>query len=185
MWRVYSYSHRLQRSRCYSWWEDSQRKQWKWSDKQDRRPARAPLCAECHIWLQLLWNCEWDFSLKIVTFKSIISYLIHLVNMRFYDLRRRLCEEREVTGLAGLHCPGPGNESVQCTAFTKRNENNPLKLDIPKRNSKLSRSSPTKTTSVPSSPQSPSSVNIDFSSDSDSGTSRCPLASQILSNRTD
>jgi len=94
--------------------------------------------------------------------------------MRFYDLRRRLCEEREVTGLAGLHCPGPGNELVQCTAFTKRNETNPLKLDIPKRNSKLSRSSPTKTTSVPSSPQSPSSVNIDFSSDSDSGICSLP-----------
>jgi len=108
--------------------------------------------------------------------------------MRFYDLRRRLCEEREVTGLAGLHCPGPGNESVQCTAFTKRNENNPLKLDIPKRNSKLSRSSPTKTTSVPSSPQSPSSVNIDFSSDSDSGICSLPpldLQPQISSHTRD
>eukprot|EP00090_Calanus_glacialis_P016050 TRINITY_DN2516_c0_g1_i1.p1 TRINITY_DN2516_c0_g1~~TRINITY_DN2516_c0_g1_i1.p1 ORF type:complete len:552 (-),score=137.37 TRINITY_DN2516_c0_g1_i1:1215-2870(-) len=108
--------------------------------------------------------------------------------MRFYDLRKRLCEEREVTGLVGLHCPGPGNESVQCTAFTKRNDQQPLKLDIPKRNSKLSRSSPTKTTSVPSSPQSPSSVNIDFSSDSDSGICSLPpldLQPQISSHTRD
>jgi len=102
--------------------------------------------------------------------------------MRFYDLRRRLCEEREVTSLAGLHCPGPGTDSVQCTGFTKTQEQQQqqqhnLKLDVTKRSSKLSRSSPTKTTSAPqppSSPQSPTSVNIDFSSDSDSGICSLP-----------
>ena len=96
--------------------------------------------------------------------------MIHLVNMRFYDLRRRLCEEREVTSLAGLHCPGPGTDSVQCTGFTKTvdQQTHNLKLDV----TKQGRTSPAKTTSPPSSPQSPASVNIDFSSDSDSGNRR-------------
>ena len=127
------------------------------------------LCVKCHIWLIKLCDKAVIFFLlqQRFEFSPRISYLIHLVNMRFYDLRRRLCEEREVTSLAGLHCPGPGADSVQCTGFTKTvdQQTHSLKLDV----SKKSRTSPAKTTSAPSSPQSPASVNIDFSSDSDSG----------------
>ena len=74
--------------------------------------------------------------------------------MKFYDLRKRLCEERDVSGLADLHCSGPGEDSVQCTAFTR-------KTDLPTSSVKLNLSSYKH--SCDSSPTS------DFDSDSDSG----------------
>jgi len=88
--------------------------------------------------------------------------------MRFYDLRKRLCDEKEVTGLVGLHCPGPGDDPVQCTAFTKRTENTGLKLVMPKFDGSRTTC---KDTSDSSSPVSASS---DFDSDSDSGISSLP-----------
>ena len=74
--------------------------------------------------------------------------------MKFYDLRKRLCEERDVSGLADLHCSAPGEDTVQCTAFTR-------KTDLPTSPVKLNLSSYKH--SCDSSPTS------DFDSDSDSG----------------
>ena len=79
--------------------------------------------------------------------------------MKFYDLRKRLCEERDVSGLADLHCSGPGEDSVQCTAFTR-------KTDLPTSSVKLNLSSYKH--SCDSSPTS------DFDSDSDSGNYPLP-----------
>ena len=44
--------------------------------------------------------------------------------MKFYDLRKRLCEERDISD---LHCSGPGDDAgtVQITAFTRRIEVRP------------------------------------------------------------
>ena len=83
--------------------------------------------------------------------------------MRFYDLRKKLCDDKEVSGLVGLHCPGPGDDPVQCTAFTKRTEHTGLKLEMPKFDAD---STTYKDTSDSASPVSASS---DFDSDSDSG----------------
>ena len=46
------------------------------------------------------------------------------VMMKFYDLRKRLCEERDISD---LHCSGPGDDTgtVQITAFTRRIEVRP------------------------------------------------------------
>ena len=46
------------------------------------------------------------------------------VMMKFYDLRKRLCEERDISD---LHCSGPGDDAgtVQITAFTRRIEVRP------------------------------------------------------------
>ena len=41
--------------------------------------------------------------------------------MKFYDLRKRLCEEKEIGGdLAEMNQSVPGEDSVQCTAFNSR-----------------------------------------------------------------
>jgi len=88
--------------------------------------------------------------------------------MRFYDLRKKLCDDKEVSGLVGLHCPGPGDDPVQCTAFTKRTEHTGLKLEMPKFDAD---STTYKDTSDSASPVSASS---DFDSDSDSGISSLP-----------
>ena len=45
---------------------------------------------------------------------------MNITMMKFYDLRKRLCEERDVSGLSDLHCSGPGDDSVQITAFTRK-----------------------------------------------------------------
>jgi len=86
--------------------------------------------------------------------------------MRFYDLRKRLCDDKEVAGLVGLHCPGPGDDSVQITAFTKRTEHTGLKLVMPKFDAD--------STTLKNSPDSPISASSDFDSDSDSGISSLP-----------
>ena len=96
--------------------------------------------------------------------------------MKFYDLRKRLCEERDLTD---LQCSGPGDDTVQITAFTRkidppppstsltpspftRNTTGPLKLVMPKfDNNSL------KTSHVAHSCD--SSPTSDFDSDSDSG----------------
>ena len=83
--------------------------------------------------------------------------------MRFYDLRKRLCDEKEVSGLVGLHCPGPGEDQVQCTAFTRRTENTGLKLVMPKFDGNKTTCKDT------SDSNSPVSASSDFDSDSDSG----------------
>jgi len=88
--------------------------------------------------------------------------------MRFYDLRKRLCDEKEVSGLVGLHCPGPGDDQVQCTAFTKRTENTGLKLVMPKFDGNKTTCKDT------SDSNSPISASSDFDSDSDSGISSLP-----------
>jgi len=88
--------------------------------------------------------------------------------MRFYDLRKRLCDEKEVSGLVGLHCPGPGEDQVQCTAFTRRSENTGLKLVMPKFDGNKTTCKDT------SDSNSPVSASSDFDSDSDSGISSLP-----------
>jgi len=88
--------------------------------------------------------------------------------MKFYDLRKRLHDDKEVSGLINLHCPGPGDGMVQCTAFTKKTETSGLKLEIPKYDDTTARC---KNMSEPASPVSASS---DFDSDSDSGVSSLP-----------
>jgi len=88
--------------------------------------------------------------------------------MRFYDLRKRLCDEKEVSGLVGLHCPGPGEDQVQCTAFTRRTENTGLKLVMPKFDGNKTTCKDT------SDSNSPVSASSDFDSDSDSGISSLP-----------
>ena len=98
--------------------------------------------------------------------------------MKFYDLRKRLCEERDLTD---LQCSGPGDDTVQITAFTRkidppppsttltpspftRNTTGPLKLVMPKfDNSNHSLKTSHVAHSCDSSPTS------DFDSDSDSG----------------
>ena len=81
--------------------------------------------------------------------------------MKFYDLRKRLCEERDVSGLADLHCSAPGEDSVQCTAFTRKTDlpTSSVKLVMPKYDGNL-------TSYKHSCDSSPTS---DFDSDSDSG----------------
>ena len=93
--------------------------------------------------------------------------------MKFYDLRKRLCEERDVSGLADLQCSGPGDDTVQITAFTRKidpppsaltaspftRNTTPLKLVMPK----FDNSNSSLKHSCDSSPTS------DFDSDSDSG----------------
>jgi len=51
--------------------------------------------------------------------------------MRFYDLKKKLCDEKEDTGLVGLHCPGPGKDNIHCTGYkeNKKGKEN-LKLNI-------------------------------------------------------
>ena len=51
------------------------------------------------------------------------------VMMKFYDLRKRLCEERDISD---LHCSGPGDDAgtVQITAFTRRIEVRPGSVNI-------------------------------------------------------
>ena len=103
--------------------------------------------------------------------------------MKFYDLRKRLCEERDVSGLADLHCSGPGGgeDSVTITAFTRkidppppslnnsvspftRNTTGPLKLVMPKYDNSNNTSLKHSCESSPTS---------DFDSDSDSGIFLC------------
>ena len=102
--------------------------------------------------------------------------------MKFYDLRKRLCEERDVSGLSDLHCSGPGdNDSVQITAFTRRidppppaltaspftrNTTGPLKLVMPKHGFESLVTTNAMKSTAHSCDSSPTS---DFDSDSDSG----------------
>jgi len=110
--------------------------------------------------------------------------------MKFYDLRKRLCEERDLTD---LQCSGPGDDTVQITAFTRkidppppstsltpspftRNTTGPLKLVMPKfDNNSL------KTSHVAHSCD--SSPTSDFDSDSDSGISSLPHFTQKNENK--
>ena len=108
---------------------------------------------------------------------------MNITMMKFYDLRKRLCEERDVSGLSDLHCSGPGDDSVQITAFTRKidpppssrslnpspftRNTTPLKLVMPKFDHTTLSSNNLKTAhSCDSSPTNSS----DFDSDSDSGT---------------
>lgn len=94
------------------------------------------------------------------------------ISMRFYDLKKKNGdrERLEVSGLVGLHCPGPG--SVQCTGFTRKTSSSKLtqedfeslSLDLSVTSSVLQ---PADYTELGS----PSSVNLDSCSDSDSGES--------------
>ena len=84
--------------------------------------------------------------------------------MRFYDLRKRLCEEKEGTNVGSLHCPSPDDNQVKCTAFTRKSENAGLQLTIPKLTSYKSGHRDDGSGS-----DSPLSASSDFDSDSDSG----------------
>lgn len=95
--------------------------------------------------------------------------------MRFYDLKKKNGdrERLEVSGLVGLHCPGPG--SVECTGFTRRTSSSKLSgeefetlsLDLSVTSSTLQ---PPNDLSLGS----PTSVNLDSSSDDESGISSLP-----------
>jgi len=122
--------------------------------------------------------------------------------MRFYDLKKRLCDEKESTGLVGLHCPGPGKDSIQCTGIkTKKEGKENLKLNISAARNVKNRTSnihcslpnsPTTSNSEcespsvspdcsrtsadegPNTPNSPGRDNLDSRSESDSGICSLP-----------
>ena len=101
-----------------------------------------------------------------------------LFNMRFIDLRRRLCQDKAELS------PSPSSSkqhSEGCLLVTRKSEShNSLHLEIDKFQHKLSFSpgSRTKSEVFQKLPGSPSSVNIDLSCDNDSGKT-CHLIGQL------
>ena len=103
-----------------------------------------------------------------------------LFNMRFIDLRRRLCQDKAELS------PSPSSSkqhSEGCLLVTRKSEShNSLHLEIDKFQHKLSFTpgSRTKSEVFQKLPGSPSSVNIDLSCDNDSGkTLSCHLIGQL------
>ena len=97
--------------------------------------------------------------------------------MKFYDLRKRLCEEKEIGGdLAEMNQSVPGEDSVQCTAFNRTLDqpascSPELKVTLPKPDENVSTCA------------SPTSATLENSLDSDSDSGDYSSSAEVSGSR--